>query len=144
MKRRSADPIPDFEILYRLRSEGFRDHVLRVFGSWDDTKQRNYLVEDLASTAYDLVEDADGTAIACVAVSVNADHDFIDDLVVATAHRNRGLGAELVRDCQAAARARGVPLRLSVLDGNRAIELYQRLGFRITLVVPPRTKLEWP
>jgi hypothetical protein len=44
---------------------------------------------------------------------------------------------------QAIAAARGVPLELSVLDGNRARELYLRLGFVVTRVVPPRTRMAW-
>ena len=48
MRRRPADPIADFETLFTLREDGFRDHVARVFGPRVDADQRGYLVSDLA------------------------------------------------------------------------------------------------
>ena len=30
------------------------------------------------------------------------------------------------------------------VDPNPARRLYERLGFRVTRHVPPRTKMEWP
>jgi ribosomal protein S18 acetylase RimI-like enzyme len=42
------------------------------------------------------------------------------------------------------AREAGTPLRLSVRETNPARRLYERLGFRVTRVEPPRIKMEWP
>jgi GNAT superfamily N-acetyltransferase len=56
------------------------------------------------------------------------------DIALLPEYQNRGLGAQwlqwLIRESAAA----GVALRLSVLQGNRAICLYQRLGF---VAAPP-------
>jgi ribosomal protein S18 acetylase RimI-like enzyme len=142
--RRPADPTADFEVLFALRESGFRDHVERVYGRWDDAEQRRHLANDLAEAPYEIVEDGAGEPIGCVAVTKHADHDFVEDIIIVAALRGRGLGTRLMYEFMDDARARGVPLRLSVLDGNPVRALYERLGFRVTLVVPPRTKLEWP
>ena len=45
--------------------------------------------------------------------------------------QGRGIGTKLIRDLQAEAQERTVPMRLTVLPTNRALELYSRLGFQI-------------
>ena len=52
------------------------------------------------------------------------------DLALLPEYRNHGWGGFLLRRFQAEAGAAGKPLRLSVLKGNRAARLYERLGFR--------------
>jgi ribosomal protein S18 acetylase RimI-like enzyme len=56
------------------------------------------------------------------------------DLALLAGHRGAGVGGRLLRDLQADAAARGVPVRLQVLRTSRARHLYERLGFR---PVPP-------
>jgi ribosomal protein S18 acetylase RimI-like enzyme len=46
-------------------------------------------------------------------------------------HQGRGIGAALIRELQAQARAAGMPLKLKVLKTNPAQRLYERLGFVI-------------
>ena len=54
------------------------------------------------------------------------------DLALLPEHRNKGVGAIIVRDLMAEAGATGRPFRISVVKANRAHYLYQRLGLRIT------------
>lgn len=51
------------------------------------------------------------------------------DIAFLPEYRNRGLGTLWISGLIAEAKAANVPLRLSVLRGNPAIRLYQRLGF---------------
>lgn len=46
-------------------------------------------------------------------------------------HQGRGIGAALIRDLMAEARAAGVACQLKVLKSNPAQRLYERLGFVI-------------
>lgn len=54
------------------------------------------------------------------------------DIAFLPEYRNRGLGTEWISRLIAEAEAASLPLRLSVLRGNPAIGLYQRLGFVAT------------
>ncbi len=51
------------------------------------------------------------------------------DIALLPEFRNRGLGTEWMVRLIREARAAGLPLRLSVFRGNRAAQLYERLGF---------------
>lgn len=133
----------DVDFIYALREAAYRERVEALFGPWLEPQQRELLANDMAETPYQIVLD-DGVAVGAIAVAHHADHDFLDDIMIAPAHRDRRIGTHVMRELMTAARARAVPLRLSVLDGNRVRALYERLGFRATLVVPPRTKFEWP
>jgi ribosomal protein S18 acetylase RimI-like enzyme len=64
-------------------------------------------------------------------------------IVLAARAQRRGIGSQLIGDLMEDARARGVPIRLSVLFNNPARELYERLGFRVARVEHPRIKMEW-
>ena len=133
----------DVDFLYGLRESSYRALVEVLFGPWAEDQQRLFLANDMAEVSYEIVE-ADGVPIGGVAVCAHVDHDFLEEIMIVPAHQSRGIGTALMRELTDAAGARGVSLRLSVLDGNRVRSLYDRLGFRVTLVVPPRTKMEWP
>jgi ribosomal protein S18 acetylase RimI-like enzyme len=51
------------------------------------------------------------------------------DIALLAEYRNRGFGSTLIAELIEESQQRNVPLRLSVLQGNRAIHLYRRLGF---------------
>lgn len=142
IRRRPAEDA-DVDFLFALRESSYRAHVEVLFGPWVEDHQRLLLANDMAEAAYEIVE-ADGVPIGSIALSGHVDHDFLEDIMIVPTHQSRGIGTALMRELMDAARRRGVPLRLSVLDGNRVRSLYERLGFRVTLIVPPRTKLEWP
>jgi ribosomal protein S18 acetylase RimI-like enzyme len=133
----------DVDFVFALRESAYRERIEALFGPWVESQQRQFLAEDMDATPYEIVQD-DGIAVGSFAVAHHADHDFLEDIMIAAEHRDRGVGTHVLRELMAEANARGVPLRLSVLDGNRVRALYERLGFRVTLVVPPRTKFEWP
>lgn len=46
-------------------------------------------------------------------------------------YQGRGIAAHLIAEFLRQAEGAGVPVKLSVLKGNRAIGLYQRLGFQV-------------
>jgi ribosomal protein S18 acetylase RimI-like enzyme len=133
----------DVDYVYILHVSAYRALVEQHYGPWLEPQRRESLANDMAETPYEIILD-DGVMVGSVAVSHHDDHDFVEDIMMHPDHRDRGIGTQVMRELMQAADARQVPLRLSVLDGNRARVLYERLGFRVTLVVPPRTKLEWP
>lgn len=63
-------------------------------------------------------------------------------IYIAPAHQNRGIGTSLIRELAREARGSGKPLRLRLLSVNPARRLYEREGFKVTLVTPERIFME--
>jgi ribosomal protein S18 acetylase RimI-like enzyme len=139
---RAARP-DEREWFFTSRRDGFRVYAEQEFGPWDDTKQRASANKDFDELPIEIVE-RDGEPIGYQIILGHDDHLFLDEIVVVAAARNAGIGAGLVKDVMAAARAAGLPVRLSVLACNPAQRLYELLGFRVSRREPPRVKMEWP
>jgi ribosomal protein S18 acetylase RimI-like enzyme len=71
----------------------------------------------------------EGRPVGRLVVHRAATEWLLVDLALLTGYRDRGIGTSLIRELAAAATAAGQPLRLTVLQGQRAGRLYQRLGF---------------
>jgi ribosomal protein S18 acetylase RimI-like enzyme len=54
------------------------------------------------------------------------------DIALLPEHRSHGRGTELIQKLIEEARAKNIPLRLSVIPSNPARRLYERLGFKST------------
>jgi ribosomal protein S18 acetylase RimI-like enzyme len=113
-----------------------------AFGTAGDAAEDARADRALDDLPFSIVE-VGGEAHGYVAVVPAADHDFVHELAVSPEWQSRGLGTAVIRYVQNAARRRGVTVRLSVHRDNRALDLYERLGFAVTDVVGHRVKLEW-
>jgi ribosomal protein S18 acetylase RimI-like enzyme len=76
-----------------------------------------------------LVIDSDGTPIGRLVVDRGPHEIRLVDISLLPEHRRRGVGQLLLRALMTEGEHAGLPVRLSVLAGNPAIHLYQRLGF---------------
>lgn len=84
-----------------------------------------------------------GTPIGRMVVDRAAKELRLVDLVIGLEHRNSGIGTELITTLMRQAEAAKKPLRLSVVTGNRATRLYERLGFRKTGQEGFHDEMEW-
>ncbi|MDX6303486.1 MAG: hypothetical protein QOI77_455, partial [Blastocatellia bacterium] len=65
------------------------------------------------------------------------------DLALLPEHRNNSIGGFLIRKLQNEARQEEKPLRLQVIRFNRAINLFERLGFARTSETGTHFQMEW-
>ena len=65
------------------------------------------------------------------------------DIALLPQHRNAGIGQALMQRLFDEAAATKIPLRLSVLKGNRATRFYERLGFARTGETELHAEMEW-
>ena len=72
----------------------------------------------------------DGAPVGRLLLDRNLDRWRIVDLAILTAHRGRGLGTRVIRQCQQQAAAAGAVLALQVVPFTPARRFYERLGFR--------------
>jgi len=95
-------------------------------------QQQSY-ISQFPTSKYSIVQDAGG-AIVAILVANGKNEIRVVDVTIAAAMRGQGIGGELLRSILAQGQKARLPVRLSVFQGNRAINLYRRLGFTETRV----------
>jgi ribosomal protein S18 acetylase RimI-like enzyme len=74
---------------------------------------------------------ADGVTVGRLIVSRQPEQILLVDISILPDYRNRGIGTKLIGDLSREAEAADGSLALQVTQSNRAISLYQRLGFKV-------------
>ena len=131
----------DYDFLWWLKGTTMRDYVEAIWG-WDEAFQRQYFRDRFDPARLEIVERG-GEAIGYLSVERREDAIFLGVIEIAPDHQGRGIGTGLIRDLQHEARGRGVPLKLQVLQGNPARDLYERLGFAATGETETHSMMSW-
>ncbi|KWF01678.1 GCN5 family acetyltransferase [Burkholderia ubonensis] len=136
---RAATPA-DVPFLLRLRKLTMTAHLQRSGVPTDDDTHYGRIRANF--------EDAkiicDGTeSIGLLKLSRAPDEWRLHQIQVLPAHQGKGIGSAVLRDVLAEATRAGVPVSLSVLQGNPARRLYEQLGFRLVTETPIDAKLTW-
>jgi len=103
----------------------------RILDEQDYAKATDQLILWSGNRAGRLLVDSRENEIRCV------------DLALLPEFRNRGLGTILMRRLQLQAVTAHKPLRLQVIRYNRAINLFERLGFVRTSETGTHFQMEW-
>ena len=85
----------------------------------------------------------DGTSVGHLAVEQRSEEIRLVDVSLVPEHRQRGTGTLLIQELQTQAAAAQRPLRLQVIRFNRAVTLFERLGFRRTSETGTHFQMEW-
>ncbi|MCO4746607.1 MAG: GNAT family N-acetyltransferase [Proteobacteria bacterium] len=119
----------DFEFIHRIRTESYRDYVVRHFGPWVDEEQRAHL-EASWDTRERWVIEVEGQRAGCLDVIVGtALH--LGNIIVCPPHRGVGIATKVVTELLARAEQEGLAVELQVFKDNPAVRLYERLGFDV-------------
>jgi ribosomal protein S18 acetylase RimI-like enzyme len=84
-----------------------------------------------------------GQPVGRVVINRAEDEFRVVDIALLPAHRGRGIGTALMRELMGEAAIANKPVRLSVIKGQRAFQLYKRLGFEKTGEDSLRCQMEW-
>jgi ribosomal protein S18 acetylase RimI-like enzyme len=120
----------DRDFLYRLKTACLKEYVAAIWG-WDEAEQRRRFVTSFNPSVSQIVV-AYGRDIGQFAVETHRAEIFLSGIYLLPAYQNQGLGGRLLGDLLVVARQRGLPVRLQVMLGNPARNLYGRLGFKVT------------
>ncbi len=93
--------------------------------------------------AIDHIVCLDGVAVGRMLLSHETAGLHLVDIALFEACKNQGVGTGLLRRLLRDCKAQGTPVRLQVMQGNRAIRLYRRLGFIETSSDPMYVQMEW-
>lgn len=125
-----------------LDAVGWPDVTRKVFlGMQFNAQQQGYRATfPLAEFA---VIEVSGQAAGRMVVNRTEGEFRLVDMALLHGHRGQGIGTMLIQNLLREAAAAGKPVRLSVLKGQRAFRLYERLGFKKTGEDILRAKMEW-
>lgn len=121
----------DTEFARQVHHLAYREPSEAQFGPWDEAAQDRFFESDWRDAQFEMVL-ANGEACGYVCIEDRLEDLHIREIVIHPAFQGRGIGSAILRDVIERARQRRVPVHLGTFRKNRAVALYQRLGFRET------------
>jgi ribosomal protein S18 acetylase RimI-like enzyme len=129
----------DIEWLEPFYESIMRPYYVELNCEWDDTKFREYFNPDKTK-----IIQADGVDIGMLNVEERSDCIYLGDIQIDSTYRNKGIGTHLIETVIKSANLVNKPVRLRVLKGNPARNLYLRLGFREIQILDNAWMMEKP
>lgn len=114
--------------------------VALVGYGWPAFKLRAQFRSEIDVTTCHVIS-VDGRRAGYVSIEDRDSFWYIDAIAMSRPYQGKGIGTLVLRDVLAEAGAR--PVRLNVLNVNRARFLYERLGFRVIKHDAQRQIMEW-
>lgn len=125
LSTRPATPA-DIPFLMRLRKLTMHEHQARAGERTDDDWHHQRVMVNFDSAS---IVCLDETPIGLFKHYRTPEEWVLVQIQVLPEHQGKGMGEQLIRGLLDEARQAGVPVTLSVLRGNSARRLYERLGF---------------
>lgn len=116
--------------------------LLIALGRWDEQKVLSRFSESFKPDQIWILTAA-GEEFGWFQVSETAEEIHVDQLHLVERARNRGIGTNLIRELQDRAKVSAKILALNVMRGNRAQQLYERLGFRLDGGDEEKVRMVW-
>lgn len=118
----------DFESLKKIHHEAYRDIVIKQFGSWDEKLQDDFFKKTWDSKKH-IIGKIDDKIICYYCIDKEGQDLFFSEIVVSPNYHNKGIGTKIIELEIDKAEKESKAIRLQVLNHNRAINLYKKLGF---------------
>jgi len=125
-----------------LRELGWSEDRISEFLEMQHEAQRNFLATDYPNIV-DQIVSLDGEAAGRLAMERRPNEIRLIDIALVPERRNQGLGTHLIQQVQEHAQSARLPLRLQVIRFNRAVGLFERLGFTRTSETGTHFQMEW-
>ncbi|MEK2605775.1 GNAT family N-acetyltransferase [Burkholderia arboris] len=130
----------DLPFLLTLRRLTMTEHLQRVGAPTDDAAH-DQRIRAHFDDAMIVCEGA--AAIGLLKVTRAAGEWHVHQIQILPAHQGRGIGEAVLNALLADAAREHVPVSLSVLHGNPARRLYERLGFRLASETGTSASMIW-
>lgn len=119
----------DKPFLSWLEEACMREYAVALWGAWRPDEQ-------MLDGCRIIVEGEE--SVGCVTTIAHPDHIWIDQLYISPRFQGKGFGSAALRMILSEAAVIGVPVRLSVIATNPALDFYLRHGLYIFDEMPER------
>lgn len=141
----------DEDFLYRVYAASREEELAPL--NWSDSQkhdflrmqfgfQHKYYTQQFIDAEFMIIQ-RDGDPIGRLYLHRRKDEIRIVDIALLPEYRGAGIGTYLIENILAEAEARRFPVRLYVEKFNRALRLYQRLGFTVFQDAGINLLMEW-
>lgn len=151
METRQAVPIEDDLFLLEVYASS-RQAEMALWG-WEEEAQRQFLQmqHSCQQASYQMqytnlecrIILLDGIKAGRILTALTEDKMVLVDITLLANFQGQGIGAALLKELQQKAAEAGLPVRLSVFQGNPAQRLYERMGFHPIAKIEPYTIMKW-
>jgi GNAT superfamily N-acetyltransferase len=115
----------DKPFLSWLEEACMREYAVALWGAWRPRPPDKQTLDGCRI----IVEGEE--SIGCITTIAHPDHIWVDQLYISPGFQRKGIGSTALRMLLSEAAATGVPVRLSVIATNPAIDFYLLHGLRI-------------
>jgi ribosomal protein S18 acetylase RimI-like enzyme len=116
--------------LEQLRRSVYQELFVATWGHWDEARHQRHWAECWDCGNIYAVE-VNGERVGMVQIFERVDALEVGEIQIQPSHQSQGIGTRLLRATLARAHAKGKKVSLSTgLQNQRAVKLYERLGFR--------------
>lgn len=130
----------DLPFLLTLRQLTMSEHLQRVGAPADDEAHDRRIRAHFEDA---MIVREGAAAIGLLKVTRAAGEWHVHQIQILPARQGQGIGEAVLRELLADAARANVPVSLSVLHGNPARRLYERLGFRIESETETSASMIW-
>ena len=118
----------DIDELLQLAEEALRSHAEASGRTWSAFEVAEGIARLIGQRSfYGLVYR--GERIGAIAVERRETHFQLEQIMIGSSFRNRGIGTRVIRELIERAEKERIPLRARVLHANQAKRWYERMGF---------------
>lgn len=112
-----------------MHNAALKKYISATWG-WDEALQRRFFTESFSTEKGKIIV-ADGEDAGFLWTSEKESEITLVSIRLLPEYQKRGIGTKLIKDILEKAEAKNKPVRLQVLKVNPAVNLYEKLGFRI-------------
>lgn len=132
----------DLPFLLTLRRLTMTEHLRRV-GEPTDDEAHDRRIRANFEDAMIVSEGAGADPVGLLKVTRSTDEWHVHQIQILPSRQRQGIGEAVLRELLIEAAREHVPVSLSVLHGNPARRLYERLGFRLVEDTETSATLMW-
>jgi ribosomal protein S18 acetylase RimI-like enzyme len=122
--------VEDKAWLERLRRDVYQELFKATFGGWDEGRHVRQFKECWERGHISIIK-VDTSRVGMIQLFEQGGALDVGEIQIQPSHQSQGIGSRILKDTIAQAHKQGKKVTLSVgLKNDRALQLYQRLGFR--------------